>query len=236
MIKKVSYNVTVFHTLLILALNFTSLNAQTDDILASLTDDMEHFNKVATTTKQNEHYQPYIISVFQGKELEQLGVANLKQALELVPGIDMATDEMNNQTPIARGSNSLAYGQTKLFIDGVLVNNLFFDSYSEYLGLPIEMIKRVEVVRGPGSKVNGFNAYAGSINVITYAESFKGFESKDKMVFKYGSYDYRMGGFVKTFKTDDLKVFIDFYYQQDHKRLPAGIDGYSYRFNDLWCV
>ena len=227
MTRKASYAINAFHFILFLTLSFTYLNAETDDVLLSLSNDLEHFNKVATTTKQNEHYQPYIISVFQGKELEQLGVSNLKQALELVPGIDMATDTFNNQTPIARGSNSLAYGQTKLFIDGVLVNNLFFDSYSEYLGLPIEMIKRVEVIRGPGSKVNGFNAYAGSINVITYAEDFKGFESKDKMVFKYGSYDYRMGGFVKTFKADDLKVFIDFYYQQDHKKLPAGPDGFS---------
>ena len=227
MTKKISHVVNACHFLLLLSLSFTSLQAETDDILSSLSEDMEHFNKVATITKQNEHYQPYIISVFQGKELEQLGISNLKQAIELVPGIDMATDNFNNQTPISRGSNSLGYGQTKLFIDDVLVNNLFFDAYSEYLAMPVEMIKRIEVVRGPGSKTNGVNAYAGSINVITYAEDFKGFESSDKLVFKYGSYDYRMGGFVKTFKTDDLKVFVDFYYQEDNKKLKAGPDGFS---------
>ena len=165
----------------------TNLDAKTDDILSSISNDMEHFNEVATVTKENESYQPYIISVFQGKELEKLGISNLKEALELVPGVDMATDNFNNQTPIFRGSNSLAYGQTKLFIDDVLVNNLFFDAYSEYLGMPVEMIKRIEVVRGPGSKTDGINAYAGSIKVITYAEDFKGFESDDKLVFKYGS-------------------------------------------------
>jgi outer membrane receptor protein involved in Fe transport len=220
-----TFNKLSFITLLFI--NTTQLNAKTDEVLSSISNDIEHFNEVATNTKQNEHYQPYIISVFQGKELEKLGITNLKQALELVPGIDMATDNFNNQTPIARGSNSLAYGQTKLFIDNVLVNNLFFDAYSEYLGLPIEMIKRIEVVRGPGSKTNGITAYAGSIHIITYAEDFKGFESNDKLVFKYGSYDYRMGGFVKTFKTDDLKVFIDFYYQEDDKKISSGPDGYS---------
>lgn len=86
---------------------------------------MDRFNSVATITKQNEQYQPYIISVFKGKELEKLGISNLKEALMLVPGVDMATDNFNNQTSIFRGSNSLAYGQTKLFIDDVLVNNLF---------------------------------------------------------------------------------------------------------------
>lgn len=188
---------------------------------------MAHFNEVATITKQNEHYQPYIISVFKGKELEKLGVSNLKEALGLVPGVDIATDNFNNQSSTFRGSNPTAYGQSKLFIDDVLVNNTFFDSYSEYLSFPIEMIKRIEVTRGPGSKADGVNAYAGSIHVITYAEDFKDFENNDKLVFKYGSYDYMMGGFTKNFKSDGLKVYTDFYYQQDDKKLYAGQDGLS---------
>ena len=222
-------NKNLFIVILFILLNSINLSAKTDDsnILASISKDMKHFNKVATLTKQNEHYQPYIISVFQGKELEKLGVSTLKEALELVPGVDMATDNFNTQTPIFRGSNPLASGQSKLFIDGTLVNNVFFDAYSEYLSFPIEMIKRIEVVRGPGSKTNGVNAYAGSIHVITYAEDFEGFESDDKLVFKIGSYDYKMGGFVKTYKTEKFKIYTDFFYQEDDKKLSAGIDGYS---------
>ena len=204
-----------------------SLYAQTDDILASITKDVAYFSQVATITKENEHYKPYIISSFKGKKLEQLGVSNLQQALEIVPGVDIATDNLNNKTPIFRGSNPSAYGQTQLFIDGVLVNNLFFDGYSEFLYMPIEMIKRIEVIRGPGSKTEGFNAYAGSINVITYAENFKGFKKEDKLVFKYGSYDYRMGGFVKHFTDENFTTTIDFSYQKDNKSLYAGPDGLS---------
>src|SRR3990167_5102844 len=224
---KISHNSNRFSFILILLISLTNLSAQTDKLLESISSEMEHFNKVATLTKQNEHYQPYIISVFQGKELEKLGVANLKEALLLVPGADISTDNVNTQTPIFRGSNPLAYGQSKLFIDGISVNNLFFDAYSEYLSFPIEMIKRIEVVRGPGSKTDGFNDYAGSINVITYAEDFKDSASNDKLVFKYGSYDYRMGGFFKTYKTEDLKLFVDFFYQEDDKKISSGPDGLS---------
>ncbi len=201
--------------------------AQTDDILNSISKDMTYFKNIATQTKQNEHYQPYIISTFKGNELEKIGVSNLKEALELVPGVDMATDNVNINVPIFRGSNPLAYGQTKLFIDGTLVNNLFFDAYTEYLSMPIEMIKRVEVIRGPGSKTDGVNAYAGSINVITYAEDFKDFKSNDKLVFKYGSYDYKMAGFVKNFVVDNFKASIDFSYQKDSKAINSGFDGLS---------
>jgi len=216
------YKINIFWVLCL-----TVLHLQADDLLSSISSDMKHFDKIATKTKQNEHYQPYIISVFKSKELEKLGAANLKEALTLVPGIDMATDNTNNQTPIFRGSNPFAYGQSKLLIDGVLVNSLFTDSYSVYLTMPIEMIKRIEVIRGPGSKVDGVNAYAGSINVVTYAEDFNGFQSNDKLVFKYGSYDYRMGGFVKNFKTQTLKTHIDFYYQKDNKNISSGPDGLS---------
>jgi len=212
---------------LFLFLCFISLPLKAEDLVSSIFTDMKQFDKIATQIKQNEHYQPYIISVLHNKELEKLGVSNLKEALTLVPGVDMATDNFNNQTPIFRGSNSFAYGQSKLLIDGVVVNNLFFDAYSEYLSMPIEMIKRIEIIRGPGSKVDGINAYAGSINVITYAEDFKGFESNDKLVFKYGSYDYRMGGFVKNFRTKEFTTYIDFYYQKDNKKISSGPDGLS---------
>jgi len=205
----------------------TTLHLQADDLRSSLFSDMKQFDAIATQTKQNEHYQPYIVSVFQSKELEKLGISNLKEALTLVPGVDIATDNFNNQTPIFRGSNPFAYGQSKLLIDGVVVNNLFFDAYSEYLSMPIDMIKRIEVIRGPGSKVDGINAYAGSINVVTYAEDFNGFASNDKLVFKYGSYDYAMGGFVKNFKIKDFTTHIDFYYQKDNKKISSGPDGVS---------
>ncbi len=204
-----------------------NLNAQESDILEKIALDMAQYGKVATITKQNEHYQPYIISVFQGKELQKLGVSNLKEALELVPGVDMATDNVNYKTPIFRGSNPFAYGQSKLLIDGVLVNDLFLDGYSAYLDMPIDIIKRIEVVRGPGSKTDGVNAYAGSINVITYAEQLEGFETEDRLFLKGGSYDYRMGGFVKTYKQDGFTLFTDFFYLEDNKKLPAGPDAAS---------
>ena len=212
---------------LFLLVSLTTLHLQADDLRDSLLSNIKEFDSIATQTKQNEHYQPYIISVFQSKELEKLGVSNLKEALTLVPGVDIATDNFNNQTPIFRGSNPFAYGQSKLLIDGVTTNNLFFDAYSEYLSMPIEMIKRIEVIRGPGSKVDGINAYAGSINVVTYAEDVGDLLSNDKMVFKYGSYDYVMGGFVKNFKTQTLKGHIDFYYQKDNKNISSGPDGLS---------
>ena len=104
------------------ALLATSLTADEKDILANISDAMTHYEEVATITKNNERYQPYIISVFKGKELEKLGIKDLEEALLLAPGVDISSDNFNNRTMIFRGSNPQAYGQTKLFIDGTLVN------------------------------------------------------------------------------------------------------------------
>lgn len=193
-----------------------------DALLGTLTNDLNKFKKIATQTKQNEHYQPYIISTLKGKTLEKLGITSLVEALELIPGVEIANNNLNFKSPIFRGSNPISFGQSKLLIDGVLVNNIFTDAYVEYLDMPIEMIKRVEVIRGSGSQSDEINAYAGSINVVTYAEDK---DHKDLIFAKVGSNSYRAGGFRKGYKEGDFSLFSDFYYQEDDKKLSSGING-----------
>ncbi len=179
---------------------------------------------IATQERENIFYQPFIVSVYKGRELQKLGIVNLKEALSLVPGVDVTTDNLNNSIAIFRGSNPFAYGQSKLFIDGVLVNDVLFDSYSSFMDMPMELIKRIEVIRGPGGKLDAFNAYAGSIYVTTYAKRTMFDDTKGAFFVKYGSYEYKMGGVKRYFDYNGIKTFIDFYYQRDDKHLPTGYD------------
>lgn len=195
-----------------------------DEGALELSQDVDRFAQIATQTKRNVDYMPYIISVLKGDELEKLGISTLGEALTLVPGVDMATDTIDYQTPIFRGSNPFAYGQSKLLIDGICVNDTFFDGYSPYLDMPIEIIKRIEVVRGPGSMADGINAYAGSIHVVTYAEDFEGLDKKERLFFKGGSHNALGGGFVQDVKEGELKLHADFYYHKDDKKLFVGND------------
>ncbi len=198
-----------------------------DGLLESIGKDSQVIEELAEKTRMSEPYQPYIISVFLGKELEKLSVSNLKEALLLVPGVDIATDNMDNQRLIFRGSNPFAFGQSKLFIDDIEVNNLYSDGYGSWLSMPIEFIKRIEVTRGPGGISNGVNAYAGSIRVITYAEHLSVDGSPDKVVAKAGSHDYRMGGAVYRYSDGDFSLYTDISYQKDDKTLPVGKDALS---------
>ncbi len=196
-------------------------------VVDTLVSDMNTFGKLAESVKMSEPFQPYIVSVFLGYELESIGVSNLQEALELVPGIDLATDNVDNKHIVFRGSNPFAYGQSKLFIDGVEVNNIFFDSYGSFLSMPIEMIKRIEVTRGPGSVSDGVSAYAGSIRVITYAEHLKGESEKNRVFLKRGTYLHRVGGFTYGYDRENFSIFTELYFQKDDKSLPVGKDALS---------
>ncbi len=189
----------------------------------SFKQDLQTFSHIADLSKENEFFQPHILSVYKGYELEKLGVQTLQEALWLVPGLDIYADNMGIAYPVFRGSNPIAFGQTKLFIDGVLVNNVFGDHYTQYMRMPIELIKRIEVVRGPGSKSEGINAYAGSIYVITYAENFGEFAC-GKLFLKRDSQLYRGGGFYTNHHFGKLRVYTEFYYQQDDKSVYSGPD------------
>ncbi len=207
----------------IITISIVSLTLQAQNILEEIKSDISRYNDITQISKENEFFQPHILSVYKGYELEKIGVQNLQEALELVPGVDIYANNLDFRYPVFRGSNPMTYGQTKLFIDGVLVNNLFGDHYTQYMSMPIELIKRIEVIRGPGSKTEGINAYAGAIYVTTYAENFGEF-SCNKLFAKRGSELYRAGGFYTNHHIEAMKIYLEGYYQQDDKRVPAGPD------------
>lgn len=206
-----------------------SLNADQTSLLQSLTNDISQTTQLATQSNQNIDYQPFILSVWDQKELFAFGAANLKDALMLIPGVDLMGDSINNRTMIVRGSNPLAYGQTKMVIDGITVNDLAFDSYNTYLNFPIELIKRIEVVRGPGSFIDGVNGYAGTINVITQAHDSMKNRENGAVFAGIGNQDSRQFGFWQHFNLEGMQLSIDGFHYFDDLKSPVGVtDKYGY--------
>ncbi len=187
---------------------------------------MSKFSTIATQTKQNVDYMPYVISVITSEELQKLGMISLREALTMIPGVDVSVGMAGIQTPIFRGSNPYAVGQSKMMIDGVLVNDQLFGGYAQFLDMPIEIIERIEVVRGPGSIVSHVNGYSGSINVITKsADSLKG---NNYIFTSFGSSEYINGGFVTAYKSDKFSFRTNFFYQEHDEKRVDGPD----RFGD----
>jgi len=215
--------------LLLISSLVTILFADTveDDFIKDLQDDLETYSQIATDTKQNVDYMPYIVSVLKHDELSSLGVLSLGEALSLVPGVDMSIGMVGVKNPIFRGSNPFAVGQSKLIIDGVVVNDQMFGAYNQYLDMPVDIIHRIEIVRGPGSLQNDVNAYAGSIHVITRANRDDGDEKENVLFTSFGSDNYRMGGFISSYEDGEVEINSDLFYQEHDKSTASGPDRFG---------
>ncbi|MDO9303926.1 MAG: TonB-dependent receptor plug domain-containing protein [Sulfuricurvum sp.] len=189
----------------------------------SLLQDISDTTKIATQTNQNIDYQPFILSILHSADLSKLGIRTLGEALTLVPGVDMATNTMNNRTPIFRGSNPTAYGQSTLVIDGFVVNDSIFSNYNSYLDFPIELIDRIEVVRGSGSFIEGVNGYAGTINVITHAQA-NFLSPTDGVLFAHTGSSNAIGiGGWNRYRGDNWKLSLDAFTQRHDRKTPIPV-------------
>ena len=217
--------IATFFVLLAPALSYADEVAK-PDMLSSLQEDMQEYSEIATRTRQNVDYMPYVISAWSSDELKRLGVSTLGEALTLVPGLDIAIGTVGTPIPIFRGSNPFAIGQSKLVLDGVVVNDKMTGGYNQMMDLPIGIIQRIEVVRGPGSLLSHVNGYAGSIHVITKSNRDDGLATNNELFAELGSSQYKTAGFVASHKGEALTLSGDLFYKTHEQSLPVTIDRY----------
>lgn len=196
-------------------------------LLSTLEQDIEKFGRIATDTKQNVDYMPYVVSTLNGDDLRTLGVENLREALQLIPGVDLSVGMAGVRNPIFRGSNPFSFGQSKLIIDGMVVNDQIFGAYNQYLDMPTRLIHRIEVVRGPGSLLSHVNGYAGSIHVITRANRDDGLAPNSESFAAAGSNGYRMAGAVTGGQAGGFAVSADVFVQKHDLHSAPTVDRYN---------
>lgn len=107
------------------------------------------------------------VSVITDKDLDKMHINNLDEAFVKIPGVYVGRlsgiGSTTSQT-VMRGVN--AANSVAVLVDGVQVNDSYNGSVT-WSAIPVDMVKRVEVLRGPASVLYGGNALAGVINIIT---------------------------------------------------------------------
>jgi len=178
--------------------------AQGNDKL-NILQDLNNASKIATRTKLNIDKTPAIVSVLHANTLKKLGVLNLYEALDTVPGIEVSMGTAGAKQINMRGNKSLIRDKIKLMINGVSVNSELSDTSSFYLDMPIELIKRIEIIRGPASALYGSFAHIGVINVITKSSTYKG-----NMIFSnISSKNFKNIGFTQSAHMGKFKLSLD---------------------------
>jgi outer membrane cobalamin receptor len=109
---------------------------------------------------------PNVVTVITADEIRNSGARDLMDVLRLVPGIEFGVDVEGAVSLGIRGQWG-AEGKVLVAVDGVEMNEIMYGFFTFGNDFQINSIKRVEVVRGPGSVVNGGFAALGVINIIT---------------------------------------------------------------------
>ena len=106
------------------------------------------------------------IQIVTAEDIKKLGVTNVADALQQVAGIDVRRQGVNGMQAdlYIRGGS---FDQTLLLIDGIKVDDPQTGHHTMNLALPIEVIKRIEVIKGPAARVFGQNAFTGAVNIVT---------------------------------------------------------------------
>lgn len=138
--------------------------------------------EVTTASKfsQKAAEAPASVTVITADEIKIYGYRNLADILSGVRGLYTSNDR-NYEYVGVRGFNRPGDYNSRvlLLVDGARVNDAGYDTASigQEFFLDIDLIKRIEIVRGPGSSMYGSNAFFGVVNVITKNGSdYKGSE------------------------------------------------------------
>lgn len=113
---------------------------------------------------------PGIVTLITDEEIRNNGARDLIDVLRLVPGIDFGVDV---EGVVGIGTRGLwaHEGKILLMIDGLEMNENLFATNQFGNHFPVDQIKKIEVVRGPGSAIYGGTAEYGVINIITKGAS-----------------------------------------------------------------
>lgn len=131
-------------------------------------DEIQNIDEMVVTgtrTDKRRTDSPVIVGVINSKTLENVQACTLSDGLKFQPGLRVETDcQTCNYTQLRM--NGLAGGYSQILINGRPI----FSPLTGLYGLeqiPVNMIEKIEVVRGGGSALFGSSAIGGTVNVIT---------------------------------------------------------------------
>lgn len=150
------------------------------------------------------------------KEIAESGANTLIDVLSDVAGIELRSrgaQDVQSDIYIRGGG----FDQVLLLIDGIKVDNPQTGHHTLNAILPIEMIERVEILKGAAGRVYGQNAFSGAINIVTKTPSTEDL----KVTLSGGSFDYQKAAL---FATDQRE-------SSSHTLYAETISSNGYRYN-----
>ena len=126
-------------------------------------EEIEIFGNRFQTTYDNKIKN---IEVLSKKELNLLPAQSLPEVLNYLPGVDI-----RQRGPVGvQGDVSILGGgfeQALVLVNGIKMNDPQTGHHNLNVPVNLNNIKQIEVIKGPGARIYGQNAFTGAINIVT---------------------------------------------------------------------
>src|SRR5437764_12817373 len=126
--------------------------------------------EAATKTEIPISKAPTSVTVVTAKQIRESGARTVPDLLRFVAGVNARWNPMTQTIDIRGFGENPFSNRVLLLIDGQPYNSGDtggFPLSPAFDLFPVQNIKRIEVVRGPGSSLYGENAFWGVVNIVT---------------------------------------------------------------------
>mgnify|MGYP001339596550 FL=1 len=131
------------------------------------------------------------ILTISNEEIKKNTATNVSELLQQVAGLDIrrrGAEGMQADLYIRGGS----FDQTLLLIDGIKVEDPQTGHHTMNMTIPLEVIEKIEIIKGSASRIYGQNAFTGAVNIITKKE----IKNDLSIELSNGSFDQKRGSFT----------------------------------------
>jgi len=212
-----------------------SISSESDDIdvdslldLSALEEEVNIFGNQtiysASKYAQKKSDAPSSVSVLTADDIQNHGWRNLAEALRTLPGFYSTYDREYHHVGV-RGFNRPGDYNSRilLLVNGQRMNENIFGSAAlgNDFAVDMDMIKQIEVIRGPSASIYGSSAFFAVVNVMTRsADDIDGTELSASA----GSFDTSKGNVIYGKKVNNVGVTVS------ASRLNSG--GQDYQFEE----
>ena len=192
----------VFTLLIFLISNFSVSQDQTTDLdeVVVLSSKLDlPFSKNFRTVK-----------IISSEDIKNSPVTNVSDLLQEITGIDVRRRGVGGVQGdlYIRGGG---FDQTLLLVDGMKMDDAQTGHHTLNMILPLYLIERVEIIKGPAARIFGQNAFNGAINIVTKDfEGEKGTIHMNLNELSYGSFEQKNISLSTKITGENIKSLISY--------------------------